>query len=198
MTVKSKVAVWPPCFSRELFNQMKKTKTMTILYTLLAIFLALLLLFAIDRTRFWERIYGDLDLGPIDFSTLVKGKKPNEALVCPSGFCPAYDRPRPAPIFKSDASELIKELDQRISALEKVKRVDDASDPLRRRYVTYSPLMHFPDTMNIEAIDLEAVDGEPRSSVAVFAKARIGYSDNGANRARINQWLEMLDDLRVE
>ncbi len=177
---------------------MKKTKTMTIVYVTLALLSAILLLFAIDRAGFWQRIYGDLDLGTVEFETLEKGKRPNEALVCPAGFCPAYARPRPAPIFAVTASALITELDRRISGLGNVRRVDDGSHPLRRRYVTYSPLMRFPDTMNIQAIDLKSQNSQPRSSIAIFAKARIGYSDNGANRARINEWLKMLDDLKAE
>ena len=171
---------------------------MTIFYTILLILAGLIIIFAADRDAFWQRLSGPPDLGQVNFAELERGANPNEALLCSAGFCPNYEKASPAPAYNSDADTLINKLNERLAKLESITRVDDGSDPRRLRYVAYSRLMRFPDTVNIQAFDLEPVNGKPRSGIAIFGKAKLGQSDMGVNRERVNGWLEMLGDLRAD
>ena len=56
-------------------------------------------------------------------------------------------------------------------------------------YLTRSPVMGFPDYTSV--LIEPAGDG---AMVLVFARARFGHSDMGANRARTEQWLKALQD----
>jgi len=56
--------------------------------------------FGIERV--WTALFGSPDLGPVDFTRLVRRTTPNDALACPAGLCgearpdivtPVYDVP---------------------------------------------------------------------------------------------------------
>jgi len=170
---------------------------MFISYILVTVLVLIAALFAYDRDRFWERLAGNPDLGMVDFASLARGPKPNEALACPPGHCPNYKDAMPAPVFNIEAPRIARVLADDLAMLERTTRVDDESDPLRFRYVTRTPLMHYPDTVNIEIIPLASVDGEPRSSIAIHSRAKLGYSDLGMNRARIEKWLSRLEAFKA-
>lgn len=160
----------------------------TIVWIIALVFILLIVVFAWDRDSFWTRLAGDPDLGDVTFATLTKGPKPNEALACPPGRCKAYSAGLETTQYALAPEALLEELDAALEKEEAVTRVDDGSNPRKRRYVTRSPLMRYPDTVSVEAF---ASQGET-SQIAMFARAQIGYSDMGANKARIEKWLEAL------
>lgn len=163
---------------------------MSTLLWIVAILLTLLIvLFAWDRDGFWTRLFGNPDLGDVKFATLARGKKPNEALACPPSFCPDYRGQIETTSYALPPALLLERLDDALHGEERVQRVDDGSDPLKRRYVTRSSLMRFPDTVSVEAF--EADNGQ--SQIAMFARAQLGYSDMGANKARIEDWLKAMN-----
>lgn len=151
--------------------------------------LATALLFVSDKEGFWLRIAGNPDTGRLDFAALRKTGKPNEGLACPDGFCPNAD----ADIRTGSYAVSTKTLRERILRLLEddpdYRRVDDGQDKNRLRYVAYSPSMRFPDLVTIELIDLEP----ERSSIAVHARAQLGYGDGGANLRRIKRILRAIE-----
>lgn len=50
------------------------------------------------------------------------------------------------------------------------------------RFVERSALMRYPDTINAQVFGA----GQGRSTLALYSRSQIGYSDLGANRARID------------
>ncbi|MEM8750778.1 MAG: DUF1499 domain-containing protein [Pseudomonadota bacterium] len=138
--------------------------------------------------KVWPRFFGNPDQGQVQFSTLTKTPKPNQALVCPEGYCVERHVDMTAPTYALSVEELRAAFLTSIEGEERLERVDDNNEPNRLRFVQRTKLMRFPDTINIEF--LPQADG--RSSLAVFSQSQIGTSDFGVNLARLERWLERL------
>ena len=134
----------------------------------------------IGRERSWEMVAGAADSGPRDFAANRRSTTANDALACSAGLC---DRPDFEIEPMQDAPEIaIERLSQRLLASDPLaRRVDDRSDPARARFVTYSPMMRFPDVIHLEARPL--TDG--RTGLMAYARAQLGKSDFGKNRERL-------------
>ena len=166
-----------------------KVKKMTLVWIVLALIVAMIAFFAMDREGFWQRVAGNPDLGEIDFATLGPAPKPNEGLICPPEHCKNRLPDQASKEYTIPAEQLKNELVSALAQLPLTHRVDDETSPLKARYVTFSPLMRYPDTMNIEFIALS----DSRSTIAIHGRAQIGQSDLGANLRRIQFWLKNID-----
>lgn len=67
-------------------------------------------------------------------------------------------------------------------------KIDTDAEALRIKFVATTGLMRFKDDVDIEIIPLD----EGRSSVAIYSRSRVGYSDLGANRKRVTKLIERL------
>lgn len=123
----------------------------------------------------------------MDFKTLKLTPKPNQYLVAPEGLCENATPHRIAPVFHMDAQTL--EDNFADIALGEPRVVRSASDDGQRDFVQRSALMRFPDTITFEAIDL----GEGKSTCAIYSRSKIGHSDLGVNKKRIDAWLKKLE-----
>src|SRR5262245_15887731 len=131
----------------------------------------------------------DRDMGPIDFATLRRRSSPNDALVCPPGRCPSAQPDHETKIYDMPPAELSARLTQGALA-EPDTRALPCDPPCRLlRYVQYSHLMRFPDTIDVEVLPA----GDGRSTVAIYSRSLVGYGDFGVNRARIERWLAALE-----
>ena len=136
------------------------------------------------RERSW-RLVAPADLGPVDFGALRRSPRPNDALAASRGLDASADVV--LPVYSATPQDVLAEVDARIAALgDEVERVE--TTPTKRRFVTRSRLMRFPDTTVIEAVPLH--DG--RTGLRAYARASLGYSDLGANAARLRRWLDDL------
>lgn len=134
------------------------------------------------RERTWERLAGSPDPGRYDFAGAPRSKTPNDALACSPGLCAAADFVLPT--YAMTPADLVAHASETLSRIDPLaRRVDDGSDPAYARFVTFSPLMRFPDAIDIAA---EALPGATEESgLKVYARARLGSSDLGKNRQRI-------------
>ncbi|MEM9733679.1 MAG: DUF1499 domain-containing protein [Pseudomonadota bacterium] len=148
----------------------------------------LLLLKVYGFEKVWERTNGPADLGLVVFETLKKGPKPNQALICPQNMCSAEDRDSVSPRYALSADAMKKAFIKSLEGETHLHRVDDDSDPMQIRYVQHTPLLRFPDTISVRFIPLD----ENRSTIALYARAQVGYSDMGNNLKRLNRWLSRL------
>jgi uncharacterized protein (DUF1499 family) len=136
--------------------------------------------------RTWA-LFGPADLGPVRFETLERRTRPNDALACPSGLCNARADLTP-PIFDASAAAL-RAAFGRVVAAEPRMRLADADDLVpSERWVQRSERLGFPDTIDVRFVDL----GQRRSTLAIYSRSQIGWSDRGVNRARIERLLEGL------
>jgi uncharacterized protein (DUF1499 family) len=175
---------------------MKKT-IMTILLIILALFAALAITFMMDRDGFWVRTVGKADMGQTDFQTLMPAPKPNEALACPSkaiaDFCPNRKPDIETGIYDISADALVEKILEAASELPLVGHVDDASQPLKLRFVRKTPIMRYPDTFSIEIIEL----APNRSTLAIHGRALVGQSDMGNNLRLTKEILNALQEFEM-
>lgn len=114
----------------------------------------------------------------LDFATLQRGGRPNQALACSSEICPMAAATR-APMVLDAPPRRIAEALARIEPAAEFRT--EQNGDVRARYVAVTRLMRFRDDVDLLIRPLS----EGQSVVAVFSRSRVGYSDLGANSARV-------------
>lgn len=143
------------------------------------------------RARTWEMVAGKADLGPFDRTAPVRSPHPNDALLCTPGLCDGVEVDAALPAFPVAPETLIARVDAAMKSISPdAERVDDGSDPARARYVTRTPTMGFPDTNSFEAVAMDS--GE--TGLVAYARAKLGRSDLGNNRKRLEAIATKLGD----
>lgn len=138
----------------------------------------------IGRERSWELIAGSPDQGQRDFSINQRSATSNDALACSPGLCTEPDFE--VTPFDDAPAIAIERLSQRLMASDPLaRRVDDRKDPAKARFVTYSPLIRFPDMIHLEARPMPGGN----TGIMAYAGAQLGKSDLGKNRARLEALL---------
>ncbi|MGI9385279.1 MAG: DUF1499 domain-containing protein [Methyloligellaceae bacterium] len=143
------------------------------------------------REETWQLVFGPADLGAVDFQALERSGWPNDALACRRRVCPKSTPDVVPPIYAVPADELDAVLHAAVTLEPLIDRVDTSSAKHAGRYVQRSRLLRFPDTISVRTIAL----GPKRSTVALYSRSKIGYSDMGANKARLERWIKLLDEL---
>ena len=138
--------------------------------------------------RVWTMMFGSPDLGPVDFTRLVRRSTPNDALVCPPGLCGQAKADIEAPVFSVSAHNLREKVRAIALAEPGAVQVAEAASGRGDRYVVRTPLMRYPDTVDV--LVLPQPDG--KSTVVMYSRSQIGRSDLGANLARLRRWLGAL------
>jgi len=120
----------------------------------------------------------------VDLATLERPSSPNTYLVCPpERTTAAIDRAPPVYDLAPDELERVW-----LDALADAPRLSRrAAEPERRRhlFVQRTPVFRFPDVIQLEILDVPP-DG---STICLYSRSLYGYSDLGANRARVEDWL---------
>ncbi len=104
--------------------------------------------------------------------------RPNEAQLLPGDGAPVYAL-RPA--------ELAARLDALALAEPRTERLAGHPDDGFTTYVQRTPVWRFPDVISVHVLP----HGEG-ATLAIWSRARYGYSDWGVNAARLARWLEAL------
>lgn len=166
-------------------------KRRTLLLFILVVALAAAMAVAVGQDKVWGFLAGPADQGAVDFAAIARPTTPNTYLVCPDELCGAAAADAVAPVFAVSVESL---RDAAFVAwrdelrLEQVAVTDDGN---QIRLVQYTALMRFPDTISVRFIAL----GDDRSTLALYSRSLVGYSDLGANEARATRWLDRLVDL---
>lgn len=161
---------------------------MTLLQGLAALALVTIVAFVLlGPARVWG-VFGPADLGSVDFARLERRASPNDALACPEGFCGGAQADVVAPVFALDARALAAAMERALAPERHLTCVAADATAGTARYVQRTPLLGFPDTIELRYIDLPG----GRSTLAIYSRSKLGHSDLGANRARIERWLRLL------
>jgi len=140
----------------------------------------------IGRERSWELVAGSPDTGQRDFSTAQRSTTNTDALACSPGLCTSPDFEITP--FDDAPAIAIERLSQRLRASDPLaRRVDDRTDSAKARFVTYSPLMRFPDVIHLEARAMP----HGRTGIMAYSRAQLGTSDMGKNRDRLKALVGM-------
>ncbi len=102
---------------------------------------------------------------------------PNSAFVAPPG----------VPVFPNSPDKVFDTLVAVIEADQYVEEVARGPAAYHVTFIARSRWWRFPDH-----ISLRVLAQDDRSTVAIYARARFGYSDLGVNQARIDRWLKAL------
>jgi uncharacterized protein (DUF1499 family) len=157
-----------------------------LLCALLLVGAAIAAFILIGRERSWELVAGSPDTGQRDFSTAQRSATNNDALACSPGLCTSPDFEITP--FDDAPAIAIERLSQRLLASDPLaRRVDDRKNTAKARFVTYSPLMRFPDVIHLEARAMP----HGRTGIMAYAKAQLGKSDLGKNRDRLKALVGM-------
>ncbi len=136
----------------------------------------------------WHTVVGAPDLGPVAFEVLARRSRPNDALACPEGFCRNARPDIVSPVFPVPA-ERLRELVAGVAREDpETQIVYSARFEDQDRYVARTRIMRFPDTINVLIIPISA----DASTLALYSRSQIGYSDWGVNRKRLERWLERI------
>ena len=131
-----------------------------------------------------------MDFGPVDFTTLQRRNSPNDALVCPAGNCPNAKSDWPSRTYAMPPRELLARLTAIVLAEPRTRALPGNADRNENaRFVQYTRTMHYPDTIDVQVFP----EGEGQSTLAIYSRSLVGYSDFGVNRARIGRWLAALE-----
>ena len=129
------------------------------------------------------------DAGPVDFSALQRRERPNDTLVCPESLCQKAKSDLVAPVFPVPAAELRRKVSLVVMSEPNSAELSCADDCGRTaRFVEYSALFEFPDTIDVRVVDA----GANASTLAIYSRSVFGYWDFGVNSDRAARWLAAL------
>ena len=125
-----------------------------------------------------------------DFKTVSPRATPNEALMCPRGFCPNHNSYSISPTYNADKISLKAAWDKMIQVQPRVQKIaeDTAADKIT--YVQRSFLFRFPDVVTVQFIGLD----DKKSTLAMHSYSIYGAGDLGVNGNRIKTWVEDLSN----
>lgn len=125
----------------------------------------------------------------LDFETFKRSRKPNNHLVAPEGHCGASTADEVSPTFDMPANALFtaclgyaKQAGWRISSHDEADRYLHA--------IATTRLLRFKDDVHISAIDVS----DETSQIAVYSASRVGHSDLGKNKSRVQALLAALQE----
>ncbi|MDX2235743.1 MAG: DUF1499 domain-containing protein [Hyphomonadaceae bacterium] len=120
----------------------------------------------------------------IDFSTLERPASPNTYLVCTPELCRAARADEPAPVFAVPLETVrlaLKDIAPTIA-------FTPCAQGLCGSFVAQTRLLRFKDDVDV----LLAPTASGGTQVAIYSRSRVGYSDLGANRKRVQALLAKL------
>ena len=170
---------------------MRLALTILLLLALLPVLVYIAAAATVGRDRVWETAFGPFPATPIDFADPETRTRPNRWLVCPDGWC-AEQADATSPIFDAPIQHLRAAWALTMAAEPHTTPIlpgaADGDDQLDYRVLT--PLLRFPDTLTVRFI---ALDGAT-STLAILSRSHLGYSDLGANQARVERILGAVAD----
>lgn len=147
--------------------------------------------FLYGRDRLWQQIGGPVDQAPVNFQALARRSSPNDSLSCPADLCADTDSDIEALVYDVPVDQLARRFDEAMRGEALLERIDDGGDSNYRRYIQRSPLLRFPDTIDVAFVAV----GEGQSMMAIYSRSLIGRSDFGVNEKRLWRWILYLDDV---
>lgn len=125
---------------------------------------------------------------PIDFQTLERPSSPNTFLVAPTDLLGNTTADAPAPQFAQSPEAVFATLLTVIKSERAFSEIatDDAERAVR--FVATVPVFGFKDDVDAVVIPIES-----GSTIAVYSRSRVGYSDLGVNKKRTEKLLAALD-----
>jgi uncharacterized protein (DUF1499 family) len=122
----------------------------------------------------------------MDTTHITRPASPNTALAAPDGFTPRPDivtRRYPVP-----PARLYAAIVATARAQPRTYSAAEYPDSLQANFVVRSAVFNFPDLVTAQVQPA----GADQSTIVLYSRSVYGYSDLGANRARLQAWLAEL------
>lgn len=169
-------------------NKEKNSMSFIKILSLSTLCLALLIAFY-GPHKFLEQLWGNPDMGYVDIKSLRPAKRPNTALACPVDYCNKQRTVDITTDIYTVTSDVLREEIIKYFRIDKnAKMIIDPENKLSLRFVTHSPILRFPDTIQVQLIPID----KTTSTLAILASAKMGHTDFGANKARIEKILSAI------
>lgn len=118
----------------------------------------------------------------INFKSVKRPPKPNTCLAAPDNFTLASEADFAPPIFEMSADDLFGKLSAIVEAERSWSKLETDADQRKLKFVATTGLLRFKDDVDVEIVPLES----GQSTLAIYSRSRVGYSDLGTNRKRVN------------
>lgn len=128
----------------------------------------------------------------IDFETLTLKASPNQYLIAPDGLCQNATPHAQAPVFSVPVSALQEAWRQMLSEQPRIEPVEADETLQQYEVIQRSLIFRFPDRVTVRFIPVADGSG---TTVAVYSRSEVGYSDLGVNKKRVAAWLAALERL---
>jgi len=125
----------------------------------------------------------------ISFKSLKRPPKPNTCLVAPDNHCLADEPDFAPPVMVMTARGLFSRMSEVIASERRWGNIEADPETLRIKFVATTGLMRFKDDVDIEVIPVD----EGKATFAIYSRSRVGYSDLGANRKRVKDFIRRVN-----
>ena len=122
----------------------------------------------------------------LNFKSLKRPPKPNTCLVAPDNHCLAAEPDFTPPELSMTGRGLFSKLNEIVASERSFGKIEADPESLRLKFVATTGLLRFKDDVDIEVIPID----EARSTFAIYSRSRVGYSDLGTNRKRVEKLIE--------
>lgn len=120
----------------------------------------------------------------INFKTLTRPGSPNTALLAPPGFAASAEPDGAAPVYDAAPGDLYMRALRLVGDRREWQLGAQDAASMRLNFVATSALMRFKDDVDVVVLP---VAGQPgKSTFAAYSRSRVGFSDLGANRKRLD------------
>jgi len=124
----------------------------------------------------------------IEFSTLEKTAKPNQWLVAPEGLLEKAEADAPSQRYSQTPSDLFDAALKSVKAQARATDIKSDTATLQIRYTATVPVVGFKDD-----VDIAVIPQDEGSAIAIYSRSRVGYSDFGVNKRRVDTLLAAID-----
>ena len=126
----------------------------------------------------------------LSFESFRRSQKPNNYLIAPEGLCQKSTPDQISPLIKKSPEALFRRLVGLFESGSGWKSLEYDEDNRRISVVAVTPLLRFKDDVDIRVIEEPGLpEGQIGSRLAIYSRSRIGYSDLGANKKRVDALL---------
>lgn len=122
----------------------------------------------------------------LDFSTLERSGRPNDALIAPDGLCPRAAPDAPAPAFEAPLEDLKAAFMRMLAGEPRIEMSEESPQALE--LVQRSRIFRFPDRISVRFIAIT----DASATLAIYSRAVHGRYDFGVNKKRVERFLAAL------
>lgn len=123
----------------------------------------------------------------LNFENFRRSQKPNNYLIAPDGLCRKSTPDAVSPIIRKSPEALFRRLIGLFESGSGWKNLHYSEKDRRISVIAVTPFLRFKDDVDIRVMPIaDLPEGQIGSQLAIYSRSRIGYSDLGANKKRVD------------